>query len=75
MFLNLSSLLIAKELDIDRDDAQAMIQQLRQGVIDRRPPVVLSSAVECDEVSAAGHKGNPEVVKKKGGSDVDVGVG
>jgi transposase-like protein len=74
MGLNLSSLPIAKELDIDRDEVQAMIQLLRQGVIDRRPPVVLSGPVECDEVSVvAGHKGNPEVVKKKEGSDVAAG--
>ena len=66
MGLNLSSLQIAKELDIDRDDVQAMIQLLRQGVIDRRPPVVLSGPVECDEVYVvAGHKGHPEAVKKK----------
>ncbi len=38
MGLNLSSLQIAKELYVDRDDVQAMIQQLRQGVVDRRPP-------------------------------------
>jgi hypothetical protein len=67
MGLNLSSLQIAKELDVDRDDIQAMIQQLRQGIIDRRPPVALSGAVECDEpYVVAGHKGNPEVVKKEG---------
>jgi transposase-like protein len=74
MGLNLSSLQIAKELDIDRDDVQAMIQLLRQGVVDRRPPVVLSGPVECDEVYVvAGHKGNPEVVKKKEGLDVAAG--
>jgi transposase-like protein len=74
MGLNLSTLQIAKELDMDRDDVQAMVQQLRQGIIDRRPPVVLSGEVECDEVYVvAGHKGNPEVVKKKVGMDVDVG--
>ena len=32
---------IAKELDINKDDAQAMIQQLRQGIVDRRPAVAL----------------------------------
>jgi transposase-like protein len=68
MGLNLSSLQIAKELDIDRNDVQAMIQQLRQGIVDRSPPVVLEGEVECDEVYVvAGHKGNPEVVKKKDG--------
>jgi hypothetical protein len=43
-----------------------MIQLLRQGIVDRSPPVVLEGEVECDEVYiVAGHKGNPEVVKKK----------
>ena len=68
MGLNLSSLQIAKELDMDRNDVQAMIQQLRQGIVDRRPPVVLEGEVECDEVYVvAGHKGHPEAVKKKAG--------
>jgi transposase-like protein len=71
MGLNLSSLQIAKELDMDRNDVQAMIQLLRQGIVDRSPPVVLEGEVECDEVYVvAGHKGNPEVVKKKGGPAV-----
>jgi transposase-like protein len=66
MGLNLSSLQIAKELDMDRNDVQAMVQQLRQGIVDRRPAVVLEGEVECDEVDVvAGHKGNPEAVKKK----------
>jgi transposase-like protein len=34
MGLNLSSLQIAKELDMNRSDVQAMIQQLRQGIVD-----------------------------------------
>jgi transposase-like protein len=67
MGLNLSSLQIAKELDMDRNDVQAMVQQLRQGIVDRRPAVVLEGEVECDEVYVvAGHKGTPEAVKKKG---------
>src|SRR3954452_16220786 len=68
MGLNLSGLQIAKELDMNKDDARAMIQQLRQGIVDRRPPAALSGTVECDEVYVvAGHKGHPEEVKKKGG--------
>ena len=44
---------------------QSMIQQLREGIVARRPPVVLAGAVECDEVYVvAGHKGHPEAVKK-----------
>jgi transposase-like protein len=68
MGLNLSGLQIAKELDMNKDDARAMIQQLRRGIVDRRPPVALSGTVECDEVYVvAGHKGHPGEVKKKGG--------
>ena len=67
MGLNLSTLQIAKELDMDRNDVQAMVQLLRQGIVDRRPAVVLDGEVECDEVYVvAGHKGHPEAVKKKG---------
>jgi transposase-like protein len=66
MGLNLSGLQIAQELNINKDDARAMIQQLRQGIIDRRSPVVLKGEVECDEVYVVvGHKGHPEAVKKK----------
>jgi transposase-like protein len=64
--LNLSGLQIAKELDINKDDARAMIQQLRQGIVHRQPPATLSGEVECDEVYVvAGHKGHPDAVKKK----------
>src|SRR5947208_2669056 len=67
MGLNLSGLQIAQELDINKDDARAMIQSLRQGIVDRRPPVALEGEVECDEVYVvAGHKGHPEAVKKLG---------
>ena len=66
MGLNLSGLQIAQELDINKDDARAMIQKLRQGIVDRSPPVVLEGEVECDEVYVvAGHKGHPEAVKKR----------
>jgi transposase-like protein len=65
--MNLSGLQIAQELDINKDDARVMIGQLRQGSVDRRPPVVLEGEVECDEVHVvAGHKGHPEAVKKAG---------
>ncbi len=44
-----------------------MTTQLREGIDQSKPEVNLSGAVECDEVYAtAGHKGNPEEVKKKG---------
>jgi transposase-like protein len=74
MGLNLSGLQIAQELDINKDDARAMIAQLRQGIVDRRPPVILEGEVECDEVYVvAGHKGHPEAVKKKAGLPADDG--
>src|SRR3954454_1935236 len=67
MGLNLSGLQIAQELDLNRNDAREMVELLRQGVVDRRPAVVLSGEVECDEVYVvAGHKGNPAAVAKKG---------
>ena len=66
MGLNLSGLQMAHELDVPKDDARAMITQLRQGIVDRRPAAELSGQVECDEVYVvAGHKGHPEAVKKK----------
>jgi transposase-like protein len=66
MGLNLSGLQIAGELGINKDDARAMIRQLRQGIVARRPPVVLEGEVECDGVYVvAGHKGHPEAVKRK----------
>ena len=64
--LNLSNEQIARELDINSDDAQKMASQLREGIVIRMPDVTLDGEVECDEVYVvAGHKGNPEAVKKK----------
>jgi transposase-like protein len=69
MGLNLSNEQIAQELDVDPDDAQRMATQLREGVVRRKPVVMLSGEVECDEVYVvAGHRGNPEAVRKKGES-------
>jgi transposase-like protein len=63
---NLSNEQIAQELDLDPDDAQRMGSQLRQGIVQHKPPTVLSGEVECDEVYVvAGHKGHPEAVRKK----------
>lgn len=68
MGLNLSNEQIAKELDLDPDDAQRMTALLREGVVQRKPAVQLSGVVECDEVYVvAGHKGHPDVVREKGG--------
>jgi transposase-like protein len=66
--LNLSNEPIAKELDLDSDDAQRMTTALRDGLVLRKPEVTLSGEVECDEVYVvAGPKGHPEAVRKKGG--------
>ena len=72
MGLNLSNEQIAKELDLDPDDAQKMTTSLREGVVLRKPEVTLCGEVECDEVYVvAGHKGHPEAVRKKGGPGGD----
>ncbi|MDV2997570.1 MAG: hypothetical protein N4J56_007275 [Chroococcidiopsis sp. SAG 2025] len=70
MGLNLSNRQIAQELELDEDDVHTMTRQLRQGIVDGKPEVELSGEVECDEVYVtAGHKGNPEAVKKKDALD------
>ncbi len=67
MGLNLSNRQIAQELDLDKDDAQKMTSQLREGIVTKKPDVHLKGKVECDEAYiVAGHKGNPDAVKKKG---------
>ena len=58
----------------DRDQVahgpQVMASRLREGIVERKPEVKLRGEVECDEVyMVAGHKGHPEAVRKKGGSD------
>ena len=69
--LNLSNLQIAHELELDEDSVHDMATQLRAGIVAKQPPVVLSGEVECDEVYVvAGHKGNPDAVKKKAAQDV-----
>ena len=71
MGLNLSNQQIAQELDLNKDDVQQMTEQLRQAIVEKRPEVQLNGEVECDEVYiTAGHKGNPEAVKKKVAKDV-----
>ena len=66
MGLNLSNQQIAQELELHKDDVHEMTSELRQAVADKRPEVQLSGTVEFDEVYVtAGHKGQPEQVKKK----------
>ena len=74
MGLNLSNRQIAKELDLGVSDAQAMTEQLRYGLVAKRPPARLEGAVEIDEVYVvAGHKGQPAAVAKGGGRGAAVG--
>ncbi len=75
MGLNLSNSQIAKELDLCVSDVQEMTQKLREGVESKRPKVVLEGEVEFDEVYVvAGHKGNPENVKKKSVKEGVIGL-
>ena len=63
--LNLSNHQISQELDLNQADVQQMTTQLRSGIVANKPAVSLAGEVECDEVYViAGHKGQPEVVKK-----------
>jgi len=74
MGLNQSNEQIAKELDLNHDDAHKMTFQLREGIVVRKPEVTLSGEVECDEAyTVAGHKGHPEAVKKKAAPVAAVG--
>jgi transposase-like protein len=67
MGLNLSNAQIAHELDVSQNDVYKMTCDLRQAVVEKKPEVELSGKVEFDEVYVtAGHKGQPEAVKKKG---------
>ncbi|MEM8810497.1 MAG: hypothetical protein AAGF01_31180 [Cyanobacteria bacterium P01_G01_bin.38] len=73
MGLNLSNQQIAQELSLHKDDVYQMTSELRQAIANPRPEVQLSGEVEFDEVYlTAGHKGQPEAVKKKA-AKVDVG--
>jgi hypothetical protein len=66
MGLNLSNRQIAKELDLCVSDVQEMTTQLREGITAKRPEAYFEGEVEFDEVYVvAGHKGNPEEVKKE----------
>jgi transposase-like protein len=66
MGLNLSNKQIAAELGLNESDCHAMTSLLGEGVYEKKPKVTLSGEVEIDELYViAGHKGNPEAVKKK----------
>ena len=74
MGLNLSNQQIALELGLNKDDVQAMTTQLRNGIVQAAPAVILEGVVEADEVYiVAGHKGNADAVKKNiDGDEEDV---
>jgi transposase-like protein len=75
MGLNLSNCQIAKELGLNEDDVHEMATHLRDGLVAKSPDVVLNGDVEADEVYViAGHKGNPEAVKKKAARDGAAGL-
>ena len=74
MGLNLSNRQIGVELDLNASDVQVMTEQLRRGLLAKRPAVTLHGEVEIDEVYVvAGHKGQPAAVAKRGGSDAAAG--
>jgi hypothetical protein len=65
MGLNLSNVQISKELGLDASDVQMVTTRLREGLTVKGPEIKLNDLVEADEVYVvAGHKGNPEAVKK-----------
>ena len=67
MGLNLSDPQIGKELDLNKDDAQRLTKQLREGIECAQSVPVLSDELEADDVYiVAGHKGHPEAVRRKG---------
>ena len=67
MGLNQSNLQIAQELDLNKDDVQVMTEKFRGDVTIKKPKAKLEGETEIDEVYiVAGHKGNPEAVKKRG---------
>ena len=44
-----------------------MTSQLRSGIVEKKPEVILSGEVECDELYLiAGFKGKPAEVRKRG---------
>ncbi len=65
MGLNLLNQQIGHDLGLNKDDVHRMTSQLREGIVAAQPRPTLSGEGECDEVYVvAGHKGNPDAVKK-----------
>ena len=66
MGLNLSNHQIGDELELNKDDAQQMASQLRSGIVNKKPEVVLKRVVELDEMYlVAGFKSQPLKVAQK----------
>ena len=68
MGLNLSTHQIAAELNLNKDDVQQMTSQLRAGIVEKKPKVILKGQVELDELYLiSGFKGQPaDEVRKRG---------
>ena len=66
MGLNLSNQQIAEELGLNKDDVQAMTEQLRAGVVARTPEPSLSGEVECDEVYVVAGAGDSSKKGRRG---------
>ena len=74
MGLNLSTRQVALELGLSQSDAQAMAERLRHGLVAKAQVARLGGEVEIDEVYvAAGHKGQPAEVAKRGASGAVAG--
>ena len=65
MGLNLSELQIAQELGIDPDDAQAMVQRLRQGIVERGPVSSRARSSATKSMSWPGIRAIPRPSKKR----------
>lgn len=68
MGLKLSTHQIAAELELNKDDAQQMSAELRSGIVEKKPEVILAGEVEDDELYLiAGFKGQPaDEMEKRG---------
>ena len=80
--LNRSNRQIAGKLGLAVSDVQAMTEQLRRGLVAKMPAVELTGEVEPDARASSGidkvyvvawHKGQPEDMAIRGGSDGAVG--
>ena len=60
MGLNLSNHKIAQELDLNKDDAQQMTSQLRQGIVRKKPSPTLTTRLNVMKSTLLlGTRGSP----------------